>query len=456
MIFALSTRFAFVLLGAHLAVCYEDAHAVGRPDCSVLSDNSSTPYIYDFTSIAENSTNQYILQGAEDSQYVLEFCSTSKMITNYTNENDQTYHNFGSFDPSTFVTVKGSNRTKYQEYVSGDYPDCYGVNGYYGRHTQVYIHCDGCPVGTECTSSGGSTCICSVNSTDNGCAVSAHMAVECPDASFRLARGFNVGFFPTGKEILFNGWTQYGYAKNDQDEVDQDYSVYAEVSSLALYASTDSTPRSTGAVSVEVDDASGLEVTLRGPLASGTVVDPSQAASLQVDFTCSSAEEKQYYVYFTIPFSSDSDDSDEALPDNLHFTLSKLCSTTSQPSSAQSPPPSTSSSSSEDSDPDNGDDDEDCEGWYGWGIFTFIFVGTLFLFCGVGLWYNIVIEKLVGMDALPGIFFLRDCMDSLTGSESSFVAGSFSSPNPVGGSSVSANFEQKRDTSTSTPDYGGV
>lgn len=291
-----------------------------------------------------------------------------------------------------------------------------------------------------------------MNTTDNGCAVSAHMALECPEASFRLARGFNVGFFPTGKEILHNGWTQYGYAKNDQDEIDQDYSVYADVSSLALYASTDSTPRATRAVSAEVDDASGLEVTLRGAMASGTNVETSQAASLLVDFTCLRSEEKQYYVYLTIPFSSDSDDPDDAVPDDVHFTLSKLCSTTSQPPSSQ-PPPST-SSSSKDSDSDGGDD-EDCEGWYGWGIFTFIFVGTLLLFCGVGLWYNIVVEKLVGMDALPGIFFLRDCMDSLTGSDSSFVAGNFSSPNPTG-SSVSANFEQKRDTSTSTPDYGGV
>ncbi|KDP37454.1 hypothetical protein JCGZ_08295 [Jatropha curcas] len=362
--------------------------AVPRSSCYAI-DNSSR--LVDFSGwIGQH----FEYEGKDNVDLVVRFCKDVEQ------RSQMGYVDFGQFDKFNHF-VAGSGRADFhQGFYNGDLANCELTYDKLGRTAQVDIICGNC-LNERCT--GGSGCICNVT-YESKCRVLVELAIPCEKRGPRVFEGFTVGFHPRSWEIVYNGMTQPGYEKSHQD-----FSFSTEQTHVALYMTAIaslSTLVQTPIIKVYPEE--GLKVRLSG---SGAVGNPPTTLSptiLVVDWRCQEVRDAPYEVNVTIPIEG---------YEPVQFFLSKMCERSQ-------------------------DEEEDSRrGWAIFGIVSCIFFVSSTVLCCAGFIYKTRVERLRGIDALPGMTILSACLEIASGEMNGYrqVEGLNS-----GYSRAEASWEQER------------
>ncbi|KAK4585166.1 hypothetical protein RGQ29_022721 [Quercus rubra] len=345
--------------------------AVPSSNCYVL-DNSS--HILDFS----GWVGQLFQYEGKDSDLVVRFCKDVE------SRSQKGYVDFGRFDKLNYF-VTGSGKVDFvQDFFNGDLMNCEQSYDKMGRTAQVNIICGSCLNG-ECK--GGLGCICNVT-YESTCRVLVELAIPCERPGPRVFEGFTVGFHPRSWEIVYNGMTQLGFEKSHHDFRCVIFLFRTEQVHVALYMTAiASLSNLVQKPIIKVFPENGLEVSLSGSGATGKPPTTLSPTVLIVDWRCEEARDTPYEVYITIPVEG---------YEPIQFILTKMCEYRQ-------------------------DQREDgTRGWAIFGVTSCIFIVLFSLFCCGGFIYNTRVERLHGIDALPGMTILSACLETVSGAGQSY------------------------------------
>lgn len=335
--------------------------AVPSSNCYAL-DNSSR--IVDFSSWI----GHFFEYEGKETDVVIRFCKDVEA------RSQTGYVDFGRFNNFNHF-VAGSGRVDFvQGYYNGDLLNCEQSYDKLGRTAQVNIICGSCLNG-QCKGELG--CICNVT-RESSCRIFVELAIPCEKPGPRVFEGFTVGFHPRSWEIVYNGLTQLGYEKSHHD-----FSFTTEQSQVTLYmtaiASLSTLVRKP---MIKILPEKGLKVTLSGSGVTGSPPTTLTPTLLNVEWTCQEARDTPYEVNVTIPIEG---------YEPIQFFLAKSCE-------------------------HRQDQREDStRGWAIFGIISCIFIVASTLFCVGGFIYKTRVERLHGIDALPGMTYLCACLETASG-----------------------------------------
>lgn len=335
--------------------------AVPSSNCYAL-DNSSR--IVDFSSWI----GHFFEYEGKETDVVIRFCKDVET------RSQTGYVDFGRFNNFNHF-VAGSGRVEFvQGYYNGDLLNCEQSYDKLGRTAQVNIICGSCLNG-QCKGELG--CICNVT-RESSCRIFVELAIPCEKPGPRVFEGFTVGFHPRSWEIVYNGLTQLGYEKSHHD-----FSFTTEQSQVTLYmtaiASLSTLVRKP---MIKILPEKGLKVTLSGSGVTGSPPTTLTPTLLNVEWTCQEARDTPYEVNVTIPIEG---------YEPIQFFLAKSCE-------------------------HRQDQREDStRGWAIFGIISCIFIVASTLFCVGGFIYKTRVERLHGIDALPGMTYLCACLETASG-----------------------------------------
>ncbi|BFI24913.1 hypothetical protein MPTK2_1g16120 [Marchantia polymorpha subsp. ruderalis] len=300
--------------------------------------------------------------------YVLRFCKDFQERTN------AGYVSFGSYESGPTLSSTPTTSNFIQEYRHGDLKECedYGTE-FNGRDAKVIVTCGNCPGMGRCQESAGCICSVTLEASAKSCVASVVLALSCPEPGPSVVEGFAVGFSPRGKEVVSNGFTQWGY-ENDEHI---DYSFETSQSQVFLYFTAPTeVSKSIGKPSFFVDPSKGLDVKLSGTAAAGTPPTIMTPSILQVDWLCESTD--TYLVTIVVPVQG---------YDPIEFSLLKQCEWKQTKQEVGS------------------------SGWATFGWLSCIFIIMTTICCSAGFLYRTRVEKKHGLEALPGIGILSSCLD---------------------------------------------
>lgn len=335
--------------------------AVPSSNCYAL-DNSSR--IVDFSSWI----GHFFEYEGKETDVVIRFCKDVEA------RSQTGYVDFGRFNNFNHF-VAGSGRVDFvQGYYNGDLLNCEQSYDKLGRTAQVNIICGSCLNG-QCKGELG--CICNVTQ-ESSCRIFVELAIPCEKPGPRVFEGFTVGFHPRSWEIVYNGLTQLGYEKSHHD-----FSFTTEQSQVTLYmtaiASLSTLVRKP---MIKILPEKGLKVTLSGSGVTGSPPTTLTPTLLNVEWTCQEARDTPYEVNVTIPIEG---------YEPIQFFLAKSCE-------------------------HRQDQREDStRGWAIFGIISCIFIVASTLFCVGAFIYKTRVERLHGIDALPGMTYLSACLETASG-----------------------------------------
>lgn len=335
--------------------------AVPSSNCYAL-DNSSR--IVDFSSWI----GHFFEYEGKETDVVIRFCKDVEA------RSQTGYVDFGRFNNFNHF-VAGSGRVDFvQGYYNGDLLNCEQSYDKLGRTAQVNIICGSCLNG-QCKGELG--CICNVT-RESSCRIFVELAIPCEKPGPRVFEGFTVGFHPRSWEIVYNGLTQLGYEKSHHD-----FSFTTEQTQVTLYmtaiASLSTLVRKP---MIKILPEKGLKVTLSGSGVTGSPPTTLTPTLLNVEWTCQEARDTPYEVNVTIPIEG---------YEPIQFFLAKSCE-------------------------HRQDQREDStRGWAIFGIISCIFIVASTLFCVGGFIYKTRVERLHGIDALPGMTYLCACLETASG-----------------------------------------
>lgn len=335
--------------------------AVPSSNCYAL-DNSSR--IVDFSSWI----GHFFEYEGKETDVVIRFCKDVEA------RSQTGYVDFGRFNNFNHF-VAGSGRVDFvQGYYNGDLLNCEQSYDKLGRTAQVNIICGSCLNG-QCKGELG--CICNVT-RESSCRIFVELAIPCEKPGPRVFEGFTVGFHPRSWEIVYNGLTQLGYEKSHHD-----FSFTTEQSQVTLYmtaiASLSTLVRKP---MIKILPEKGLKVTLSGSGVTGSPPTTLTPTLLNVEWTCQEARDTPYEVNVTIPIEG---------YEPIQFFLAKSCE-------------------------HRQDQREDStRGWAIFGIISCIFIVASTLFCVGAFIYKTRVERLHGIDALPGMTYLSACLETASG-----------------------------------------
>lgn len=335
--------------------------AVPSSNCYAL-DNSSR--IVDFSSWI----GHFFEYEGKETDVVIRFCKDVEA------RSQTGYVDFGRFNNFNHF-VAGSGRVDFvQGYYNGDLLNCEQSYDKLGRTAQVNIICGSCLNG-QCKGELG--CICNVT-RESSCRIFVELAIPCEKPGPRVFEGFTVGFHPRSWEIVYNGLTQLGYEKSHHD-----FSFTTEQTQVTLYmtaiASLSTLVRKP---MIKILPEKGLKVTLSGSGVTGSPPTTLTPTLLNVEWTCQEARDTPYEVNVTIPIEG---------YEPIQFFLAKSCE-------------------------HRQDQREDStRGWAIFGIISCIFIVASTLFCVGGFIYKTRVERLHGIDALPGMTYLSACLETASG-----------------------------------------
>lgn len=335
--------------------------AVPSSNCYAL-DNSSR--IVDFSSWI----GHFFEYEGKETDVVIRFCKDVET------RSQTGYVDFGRFNNFNHF-VAGSGRVEFvQGYYNGDLLNCEQSYDKLGRTAQVNIICGSCLNG-QCKGELG--CICNVT-RESSCRIFVELAIPCEKPGPRVFEGFTVGFHPRSWEIVYNGLTQLGYEKSHHD-----FSFTTEQSQVTLYmtaiASLSTLVRKP---MIKILPEKGLKVTLSGSGVTGSPPTTLTPTLLNVEWTCQEARDTPYEVNVTIPIEG---------YEPIQFFLAKSCE-------------------------HRQDQREDStRGWAIFGIISCIFIVASTLFCVGAFIYKTRVERLHGIDALPGMTYLSACLETASG-----------------------------------------
>ncbi|XP_035549452.1 uncharacterized protein LOC109013789 isoform X2 [Juglans regia] len=353
-LFMIGTAVVLQALGAASVV-------VPSSNCYVL-DNSSR--IVDFSSWAGNI---FEYEG-KDSDLVVRFCKDVE------SRSQAGYVGFGRYDLSNYF-VAGSGQVDFvQGFFNGDLMNCENSYDKRGRTAQVNVICGSCLNG-KCK--GGLGCICNFT-YESTCRVFVELSIPCERPGPRIFQGFTVGFHPRSWEVVYNGMTQLGFEKSHHD-----FSFLTEQTHVALYMTAiASLSNLVQKPIIKVVPENGLEVRLSGSGATGTPPTTLSPTVVIVDWRCETASDSPYEVNVTIPVEG---------YDPIQFILTKMCEYRQ----------------------DQGGDAT--RGWAIFGLLSCTFIVLSTLFCVGGFIYKTRVERLHGIDALPGMTILSACLETVSG-----------------------------------------
>lgn len=335
--------------------------AVPSSNCYAL-DNSSR--IVDFSSWI----GHFFEYEGKETDVVIRFCKDVET------RSQTGYVDFGRFNNFNHF-VAGSGRVEFvQGYYNGDLLNCEQSYDKLGRTAQVNIICGSCLNG-QCKGELG--CICNVT-RESSCRIFVELAIPCEKPGPRVFEGFTVGFHPRSWEIVYNGLTQLGYEKSHHD-----FSFTTEQTQVTLYmtaiASLSTLVRKP---MIKILPEKGLKVTLSGSGVTGSPPTTLTPTLLNVEWTCQEARDTPYEVNVTIPIEG---------YEPIQFFLAKSCE-------------------------HRQDQREDStRGWAIFGIISCIFIVASTLFCVGAFIYKTRVERLHGIDALPGMTYLSACLETASG-----------------------------------------
>ncbi|KAJ6989935.1 hypothetical protein NC653_018439 [Populus alba x Populus x berolinensis] len=335
--------------------------AVPSSNCYAL-DNSSR--IVDFSSWI----GHFFEYEGKETDVVIRFCKDVEA------RSQTGYVDFGRFNNFNHF-VAGSGRVDFvQGYYNGDLLNCEQSYDKLGRTAQVNIICGSCLNG-QCKGELG--CICNVTQ-ESSCRIFVELAIPCEKPGPRVFEGFTVGFHPRSWEIVYNGLTQLGYEKSHHD-----FSFTTEQTQVTLYmtaiASLSTLVRKP---MIKILPEKGLKVTLSGSGVTGSPPTTLTPTLLNVEWTCQEARDTPYEVNVTIPIEG---------YEPIQFFLTKSCE-------------------------HRQDQREDStRGWAIFGIISCIFIVASTLFCVGAFIYKTRVERLHGIDALPGMTYLSACLETASG-----------------------------------------
>lgn len=335
--------------------------AVPSSNCYAL-DNSSR--IVDFSSWI----GHFFEYEGKETDVVIRFCKDVEA------RSQTGYVDFGRFNNFNHF-VAGSGRVEFvQGYYNGDLLNCEQSYDKLGRTAQVNIICGSCLNG-QCKGELG--CICNVTQ-ESSCRIFVELAIPCEKPGPRVFEGFTVGFHPRSWEIVYNGLTQLGYEKSHHD-----FSFTTEQTQVTLYmtaiASLSTLVRKP---MIKILPEKGLKVTLSGSGVTGSPPTTLTPTLLNVEWTCQEARDTPYEVNVTIPIEG---------YEPIQFFLAKSCE-------------------------HRQDQREDStRGWAIFGIISCIFIVASTLFCVGAFIYKTRVERLHGIDALPGMTYLSACLETASG-----------------------------------------
>ncbi|KAJ6732840.1 G-PROTEIN COUPLED RECEPTOR [Salix koriyanagi] len=377
--------------------------AVPSSNCYAL-DNSSR--IVDFSSWI----GHFFEYEGKDTDVVIRFCKDVET------RSQTGYVDFGQFNNLNHFVAGSGGVDFVQGYYNGDLLNCEQSYDKLGRTAQVNIICGSCSNG-QCKGELG--CICNVTQ-ESSCSIFVELAIPCEKPGPRAFEGFTVGFHPRSWEIVYNGMTQLGYEKSHHE-----FSFATEQTQVTLYmtaiASLSTLVRKP---KIQILPEKGLKVTLSGSGATGSPPTTLTPTLLNVEWTCQEARDTPYEVNVTIPIEG---------YEPIQFFLTKIC---------------------EHRQDQKGDS---TRGWAIFGIISCIFIVTSTLFCVGGFIYKTRMERLHGIDALPGMTYLTACLETASG-----VGNGYSRPEEnASGYASEASWEQPSATAQgtrkqSTRNYGSI
>ncbi|KAH9711250.1 G-protein coupled receptor [Citrus sinensis] len=373
------------------------AVAVPRSKCYAL-DNSSR--IVDF-----------------DSDLVIRFCKDVER------RSQMGYVDFGRFDGFNGF-VAGSGHVDFvQGFYNGDLLKCEDSYDKRGRTAQVNIICGNCSNG-QC----------------KGLAF-VELAIPCEKPGPRVFEGFTVGFNPRSSEIVYNGMTQIGFEMSHHE-----FSFRTEQINVALYISAiASVSTLVRKPSFKVSPEKGLNVKLSGSGATGSPPTTLSPTVLIVDWRCEKAHSMPFEVNITIPIEG---------YEPVQFFLTKMCvrnaffyerairegdlrqkicwasggndcSAKHQQKLALLQFELITTEYRQDQGGDS------ARGWATFGVISCMYeIPTQFLslkfivasalFCCGGFIYKTRVERVHGIDALPGMTILSACLETVSGAGQSY------------------------------------
>ncbi|CAH8345137.1 unnamed protein product [Eruca vesicaria subsp. sativa] len=289
------------------------------------------------------------------------------------------YVDFGRFDPLSYFVSSSGKFDFVQGFYHGDLSNCEHSYDKLGRTAQVNIICGNCVDG-RCK--GGLGCICSVTQ-DSTCRVTVELAIPCEKPGPRVFKGFTVGLHPRSWELIYNGMTQFGF-----DKPRREFSFKTEQTHLTLYMTAiASLSTLVGKPIIKVSPENGLAVTISGSSLSGNHPTTLSPSTLVLDWNCEKSRKTPYEVNVTIPV-------DGYGP--VQFFLSKLCEY------------------------NQGAEGGSAKGWAIFGVFSCVSLVAFTLFCCGGFIYKTRVERVRGIDALPGMSILSGLLETASGSGQSY------------------------------------
>ncbi|KAL3684644.1 hypothetical protein R1sor_002666 [Riccia sorocarpa] len=325
---------------------------------------ASDTRFYDLTSLYGKEFNYE--QGT--TTYALHFCKDFQ-------ERSQTgYVSFGTYQPGPALSSTPATANFVQEYRHGDLRGCedYGTQ-FNGRETKVAVTCGSCPGKEPCKDPAGCICSVEVEIASKSCVASVVLAIACPEAGPKVVEGFSVGFSPRGREVVNNGFTQWGYENTEHS----DYSFETSQSKIFLYFSAPTyVAKNIGKPTYSAYPSKGLAVKLSGTAAVGTAPTIMTPSVLEVDWFCES--QNNYVLTISVPVLG---------YDPVEFSLLKLCARKQAKEQTGS------------------------SGWATFGILSCILAVITTVGCCAGILYRTRVERKHGLEALPGVGLLAGCLD---------------------------------------------
>ncbi|CAN6910848.1 unnamed protein product [Brassica oleracea] len=285
------------------------------------------------------------------------------------------YVDFGRFDPLSYFVSSSGHFDFVQGFYHGDLANCEQSYDKLGRTAQVNIICGNCVDG-RCK--GGLGCICSVTQ-DSTCRVTVELAIPCEKPGPRVFKGFTVGLHPRSWELIYNGMTQFGF-----DKPRREFSFKTEQTHLTLYMTAiASLSTLVGKPIIKVSPENGLNVKISGSSLTGNHPTTLSPSTLVLDWNCEKTRKTPYEVNVTIPVDG---------YDPVQFFLTKLCEY------------------------NQGAEGGSAKGWAIFGVFSCVSLVAFTLFCCGGFIYKTRVERVRGIDALPGMSLLSGLLETASGS----------------------------------------
>ncbi|KAL0872448.1 hypothetical protein Bca101_022153 [Brassica carinata] len=357
----------FLIISAFV-IGFEGAASVPVPDsdCYAL-DNSSR--LVDFSSWIGHPFEY----DGKEFDLVVRFCKDVET------RGQAGYVDFGRFDPLSYFVSSSGHFDFVQGFYHGDLSNCEHSYDKLGRTSQVNIICGNCVDG-RCK--GGLGCICSVTQ-DSTCRVTVELAIPCEKPGPRVFKGFTVGLHPRSWELIYNGMTQFGF-----DKPRREFSFKTEQTHLTLYMTAiASLSTLVGKPIIKVSPENGLAVKISGSSLTGNHPTTLSPSTLVLDWNCEKSRKTPYEVNVTIPVDG---------YDPVHFFLTKLCEY------------------------NQGAEGGSAKGWAIFGVFSCVSLVAFTLFCCGGFIYKTRVERVRGIDALPGMSLLSGLLETASGSGQSY------------------------------------